>query len=168
MAKICKHCGNELKEGTKFCAKCGTPTGTVESAPAAPNAWTCPACGHENTKGKFCAKCGGGKPEEAPPVPVEAPATPAEPPAPQPDVKSVEAAPPSSSQDAWTCTACGHENTKGKFCARRWEAGRSPTCSGRSTGGSDRTACAATRGQEHRRRAAKRLPGCMDVSRLRA
>ncbi len=118
MAKICKHCGNELKEGTKFCAKCGTPTGTVESAPAAPNAWTCPACGHENAKGKFCSKCGGGKPEEAPTVPVEAPVAPSEPPAPQPDDKGVDAAPPNSSQDAWTCPACGHENAKGKFCAK--------------------------------------------------
>ncbi len=118
MAKFCKHCGNELKEGTKFCAKCGTPTGTVESSPPAPNAWTCPACGHENAKGKFCAKCGGGKLEEAPTVPVEAPVAPAEPPAPQPDDKSVETAPPSTSPDAWTCPACGHENAKGKFCAK--------------------------------------------------
>lgn len=118
MAKFCKHCGNELKEGTKFCAKCGTPTGAAESAPPVPAAWVCPACGHENAKGKFCAKCGGGKPEEATTVPVEAPTALAEPPAPQPDEKNVEAAPPSNSPDAWTCPACGHENKKGKFCAK--------------------------------------------------
>lgn len=74
MAKFCKHCGSELKEGKKFCAKCGTPTGAAESAPPVPAAWVCPACGHENAKGKFCAKCGGGKPEENAAAPTETPA----------------------------------------------------------------------------------------------
>ena len=62
MANVCKHCGNELPSRAKFCAKCGTPTGAVESAPPTPDAWDCPACGHENSKGIFCAKCGAKKP----------------------------------------------------------------------------------------------------------
>ncbi len=105
MAKFCKHCGSPLTEGKKFCAKCGTPTGAVESAPPAPDAWTCPACGHENKKGKFCAKCGGGKPEEsaAPsaetptPQPPESNVTPSTPPeapvAPPPLPEMPQAAP---------------------------------------------------------------------------
>ncbi len=109
MAKFCKHCGSELKEGKKFCAKCGTPTGDTGSA--SPSAWVCPACGHENAKGKFCAKCGGGKPEEAPAAPVEETA-------PQTDDRKEVIAQPSVSPNAWVCPACGHENTKGKFCAK--------------------------------------------------
>ncbi len=136
MAKFCKHCGNELKEGTKFCAKCGTSTGVISDD------WVCPACGHENKKGKFCAKCGGGKPEEvpaasvetlAPPseesstVPVEAPALqpiplePIIPPSEAPPLQSEEnkaSNVQSSVSGAWTCPACGHENVKGKFCAK--------------------------------------------------
>ncbi len=113
MAKFCKHCGSSLTEGKKFCAKCGTPTGAMESAPPAPDAWTCPACGHENAKGKFCAKCGGGKPEEAATPPVETLT-------PQPNDGNVTDAPPSASPapNAWICPACGHENAKGKFCAK--------------------------------------------------
>lgn len=109
MAKFCKHCGGELKEGKKFCAKCGTPTG--DAVGASPSAWICPACGHENTKGKFCAKCGGGKPEEAPAAPVEEPA-------PQTDECKDVIAQPIASPSAWVCPACGHENAKGKFCAK--------------------------------------------------
>lgn len=52
MARFCKKCGNEIAEGIKFCAKCGTPTDET---------WVCAACGHENKNGNFCAKCGGGK-----------------------------------------------------------------------------------------------------------
>lgn len=109
MAKFCKHCGSELKEGKKFCAKCGTPTG--DAAGALPSAWVCPACGHENAKGKFCAKCGGGKPEEGLAAPVEEPA-------PQTDERKAVMAQPSGSPSAWVCPACGHENAKGKFCAK--------------------------------------------------
>lgn len=109
MAKFCKHCGSELKEGKKFCAKCGTPTG--DAVGASPSAWVCPACGHENTKGKFCAKCGGGKPEEAPAASVEEPT-------PQTDERKAVMAQPSGSPNTWICPACGHENAKGKFCAK--------------------------------------------------
>ena len=109
MAKYCKRCGSELKEGKKFCAKCGTPTG--DAVGASPSAWICPACGHENAKGKFCAKCGGGKPEEAPAASVEEPT-------PQTDERKAVMAQPSGSPNTWICPACGHENAKGKFCAK--------------------------------------------------
>lgn len=33
---FCKKCGTELKEGTKFCPKCGTPTAPIEQ----PNNWS--------------------------------------------------------------------------------------------------------------------------------
>lgn len=29
---FCKNCGNELKEGVKFCSKCGTPIGVIQSS----------------------------------------------------------------------------------------------------------------------------------------
>ncbi len=92
MAKFCKHCGNEIKEGTKFCAKCGTPTGVATSVPS--DAWVCPACGHENKKGKFCAKCGGGKPEETATAPAETPIAPVETPAQASEPEATNTPPP--------------------------------------------------------------------------
>lgn len=39
---FCTHCGNEMKEGTAFCGRCGQPVGSrAPEAPAAP-AWTPP------------------------------------------------------------------------------------------------------------------------------
>lgn len=29
---FCKNCGNELKEGVKFCSKCGTPIGVIQAS----------------------------------------------------------------------------------------------------------------------------------------
>ena len=59
----CPKCGNELKEGQKFCTKCGTPVSkSVQvkgSAPQTPSLSVCPKCGSplkENQK--FCTKCG--------------------------------------------------------------------------------------------------------------
>ena len=52
-------------------ANANTPAGNAESpAPAAAgvvagaNDWTCPKCGHEHNKGKFCSECGTAKMEE--------------------------------------------------------------------------------------------------------
>lgn len=36
MAKFCAKCGKELNEGAKFCKSCGTPVGTVGTAPEKP------------------------------------------------------------------------------------------------------------------------------------
>lgn len=59
----CPKCGNELKEGQKFCTKCGTPVSksvqVKERAPQTPSLSVCPKCGSplkENQK--FCTKCG--------------------------------------------------------------------------------------------------------------
>lgn len=52
----CAACGNELREGAKFCSECG-----------APSARACANCGHSLTgSDKFCAECG---------TPVATPAT---------------------------------------------------------------------------------------------
>ena len=57
----CSKCGAELKEGQKFCTKCGTPVNAnpqpvakqVDSSPV------CPKCGTPLKPGqKFCTKCG--------------------------------------------------------------------------------------------------------------
>ena len=32
MAKHCTSCGHEVREGEKFCAECGTPTGTTSQS----------------------------------------------------------------------------------------------------------------------------------------
>ena len=47
---ICPNCNAELREGAKFCAKCGQKVAQVN---------TCISCGAELRPGaKFCAKCG--------------------------------------------------------------------------------------------------------------
>ena len=61
MAK-CSKCGSELKEGQKFCMKCGTPA-TANSSVAAKRqpieAAVCANCGNPLKPGqKFCMKCG--------------------------------------------------------------------------------------------------------------
>ena len=57
----CLKCGSELKEGQKFCMKCGTPVGTNPKQPAAKQmtAAVCSKCGNPLKPGqKFCMKCG--------------------------------------------------------------------------------------------------------------
>ena len=56
----CSKCGSELKDGQKFCMKCGTPVSVnpqqaaVKQAPA-----VCVKCGNPLKPGqKFCMKCG--------------------------------------------------------------------------------------------------------------
>lgn len=62
MALKCSKCGNELKEGQKFCMKCGTPVGTITQQVAvkqAPVPSVCAKCGNTLSPGqKFCMKCG--------------------------------------------------------------------------------------------------------------
>jgi predicted nucleic acid-binding Zn ribbon protein len=60
MAK-CSKCGSELKEGQKFCMKCGTPVSANPQQPAAKQmtAAVCSKCGNPLKPGqKFCMKCG--------------------------------------------------------------------------------------------------------------
>ena len=59
----CVKCGNELKEGQKFCMKCGTPvSANPQSQPAAKQKdapAVCSKCGNPLIPGKkFCMKCG--------------------------------------------------------------------------------------------------------------
>ena len=59
---ICSKCGSDLKEGQKFCMKCGTPA-TVNSPVAVKRqpieAAVCANCGNPLKPGqKFCMKCG--------------------------------------------------------------------------------------------------------------
>lgn len=57
----CLKCGSELKEGQKFCMKCGTPVSTNPQQPAAKQmaAAVCSKCGNALKPGqKFCMKCG--------------------------------------------------------------------------------------------------------------
>lgn len=57
----CLKCGSELKEGQKFCMKCGTPVSTNPKQPAAKQmtAAVCSKCGNPLKPGqKFCMKCG--------------------------------------------------------------------------------------------------------------
>jgi hypothetical protein len=45
----CGKCGNDNREGRKFCAKCGGPLARL-----------CPKCGASNEPGEdFCGDCGG-------------------------------------------------------------------------------------------------------------
>ena len=57
----CLKCGSELKEGQRFCMKCGTPVSTNPQQPAAKQmtAAVCSKCGNPLKPGqKFCMKCG--------------------------------------------------------------------------------------------------------------
>ena len=58
----CSKCGSELKEGQKFCTKCGTPV-SVNPQPTATkqadSSLVCVKCGSPLKSGqKFCTKCG--------------------------------------------------------------------------------------------------------------
>lgn len=56
MIMNCPKCNNPLREGAKFCTKCGHKI-EIPAAPAA--ASTCPECGASLKEGaKFCTKCG--------------------------------------------------------------------------------------------------------------
>jgi len=54
---FCLQCGNEIKEGAKFCAKCGVEVpATVQATPVEKK---CASCGTVLKDGvKFCPKCG--------------------------------------------------------------------------------------------------------------
>ena len=57
----CSKCGTELKEGQKFCTKCGTPVSANPhtAAKEADVPAVCPNCGSPVKPGqKFCTKCG--------------------------------------------------------------------------------------------------------------
>lgn len=57
----CTKCGSELKDGQKFCMKCGTPVSANPQQPAAKQmtAAVCSKCGNPLKPGqKFCMKCG--------------------------------------------------------------------------------------------------------------
>jgi len=83
---FCNQCGADIKEGFKFCAKCGAPIATVQAPVAAPTAKG------KAVKGK---KAAAQPVQAAPPAPVTAPApvavaTPVVAPAgPKPDVKNI-------------------------------------------------------------------------------
>ena len=56
---FCKKCGNEVKDGAKFCGKCGwaVPAATAQAASVEKR---CASCGTALKDGvKFCPKCGG-------------------------------------------------------------------------------------------------------------
>lgn len=63
---FCKKCGNELKEGVKFCNKCGEPVASISKENSQKNDTLekikprcCSKCGNELKEGvKFCNKCG--------------------------------------------------------------------------------------------------------------
>ena len=54
---ICPKCGSELREGAKFCGKCGT---AIQQPKIEVNgSYTCPVCGKEIRSGaRFCSACG--------------------------------------------------------------------------------------------------------------
>jgi len=60
---FCLQCGNEIKDGAKFCGKCGwaVPVTVVqEAAQVVPVEKRCASCGTALKDGaKFCPKCGG-------------------------------------------------------------------------------------------------------------
>ena len=72
MKSYCEKCGNELKEGSKFCVKCGNPTSTKKEQNISPDSIEteliqadetimefCTNCGEEMTpEADFCIKCG--------------------------------------------------------------------------------------------------------------
>lgn len=58
---ICKNCGREIPDGSKFCSKCGSPVIAVkpEAKPVPSGGTQCENCGSELKPGsKFCIKCG--------------------------------------------------------------------------------------------------------------
>jgi len=60
MPLFCKHCGNALNEGSKFCGGCGNAVAvSTLSKPAPIQENTCSACGYAlNPGAKFCKGCG--------------------------------------------------------------------------------------------------------------
>ena len=65
-AGLCAKCGAQIKEGLKFCTKCGTPIGAVAASTAQAvsveppkTVPLCAKCGAQIKEGlKFCTKCG--------------------------------------------------------------------------------------------------------------
>lgn len=58
MAK-CAKCGNELREGAKFCGKCGSPVAAAPAESSSGAMSTCPVCGNAlKPNAKFCTACG--------------------------------------------------------------------------------------------------------------
>jgi membrane protease subunit (stomatin/prohibitin family) len=58
----CTNCGNQMPDGTAFCAKCGSKK-PVEERSASKDEWVC-SCGNRNVGGKFCPHCGKKRPED--------------------------------------------------------------------------------------------------------
>lgn len=55
----CSNCGNELKQGAKFCDKCGTQVKTPHQEPHVSGGTACPSCGSLIPLGNVvCPKCG--------------------------------------------------------------------------------------------------------------
>ena len=82
----CPSCSTPVKDGAKFCGKCGAIIApSAEASPASSQGNRCPTCGTENPPGaKFCKKDGaalGGAAAPTAPAPSAAPASP--PPAPR-------------------------------------------------------------------------------------
>ncbi|MHC1781352.1 MAG: zinc ribbon domain-containing protein [Anaerolineaceae bacterium] len=63
---VCPHCGNSIKQTSKFCPTCGKPVAAYEgisipeqSTPAVNLAGVCPTCGGKVRPGaRFCPSCG--------------------------------------------------------------------------------------------------------------
>ena len=59
---ICKNCGKEIADRSKFCPKCGTPVKQpekIQPEPGEQRDQVCAGCGHPVQPGsKFCLKCG--------------------------------------------------------------------------------------------------------------
>lgn len=62
LAMICKNCGKEIADRSKFCPKCGNPVNQpekIQQESGAPKGQVCAGCGHPLLPGsKFCLKCG--------------------------------------------------------------------------------------------------------------
>ena len=58
----CTSCGNQMPDGTAFCAKCGSKK-QVEEVKVSKDEWIC-TCGNLNVGGKFCPQCGKKRPED--------------------------------------------------------------------------------------------------------
>jgi len=64
---FCANCGNNIKDGLRFCEKCGWAVPVTASVP---DVKKCASCGTVlNDEMRFCPKCGGAVPAVSAPVP---------------------------------------------------------------------------------------------------